>query len=179
MEIIEALEQAHAGASRTIDGIRDDQWSAPSPCEEWDVRRVVEHVTGAVMMFTNAVGGQSPTPTGDDAGALYREAAKENLEAWRTPGALERTLELPFATLPGAIAAHVELCDVVQHVWDIARATGQAAPYDDELPAYALAFAQRAITDEFRAPRFFGPQVPCHDGAPVGDRLAAFLGRTP
>ena len=61
MESIQALELAFANTGRLIAGVRAEQWEAGTPCEKWDVRQLVNHVTSVVQMFGGAAAGE-PAP---------------------------------------------------------------------------------------------------------------------
>jgi uncharacterized protein (TIGR03086 family) len=178
LDLLDAMERAYDEAARLIDGVRDDQWSASTPCEDWDVRQLVEHLTGNVLLFSNAVvdEGGVGAPSGDDPASLFRAAASQSLSAWRRPGALDDTLSLPWGDTPASMAININLIDTFQHSWDLARATGQDASLDPAIAEYGLEFTGRMLGHMGRG-GMFGEEVPCRDDAPAPDRLAAFLGR--
>ena len=179
IDLLAALERVYAQAERVIGSVRDDQWSAPSPCSEWDVRQVVEHLIGTVMTFTNSLAdGGGAAPDGDDPAELFREAAAQSLAAWRQPGAMERTLKLPWGETPAQMAININLIDTYQHTWDVAKATGQPTDLDPEVGEYGRAFTGGMIGQMGRG-GMFGEEVPVGETAPPADRLAAFLGRDP
>jgi uncharacterized protein (TIGR03086 family) len=97
--------------------------------------------------------------------------------AFRQPGALGRTVEVPFGTVPGAVAVHLRLTEVLVHGWDLAQATGQALAFPENLAEQELAFSRDALgaLPPGRSP--FAPPTPAPDTAPAIDRLAACLGR--
>jgi uncharacterized protein (TIGR03086 family) len=122
---------------------------------------------------------QAQTPTdrlGDDCGqAAFDAARRRALAAWRRPGVMAGTCELPLGTLPAPAAAHINLVEVVVHGWDVSQATGEAAAIPPELAEPMLEFSRQAV-DPARG-RAFGPDLAVGDT--VGDRLVAFLGRKP
>ena len=81
---------------------------------------------------------------------------------------------LPFATMPGAMAAEVASADTVIHAWDVARATGQGTRFAEYVSRHALGVAHQVITDDFRGPDTFGPAVTAPTGSCAADELAAF-----
>jgi uncharacterized protein (TIGR03086 family) len=97
------------------------------------------------------------------------------MSAWRRPGVMERSCELPLGTLPSRAAAHVNLVEVVVHGWDVSQATGEGATIPLELAEPMLEFSRQAV-DPARG-RAFGPDLAVGDT--VADRLVAFLGRKP
>ena len=68
--------------------------------------------------------------------------------------------------------------DICVHGWDLARATGQDATLDAALAEQALAFVRQTLTGANRAPRI-ASEVAIDGGAPITDRLVAYLGRRP
>jgi uncharacterized protein (TIGR03086 family) len=70
--------------------------------------------------------------------------------------------------------------ETVTHGWDLARATGQATPYDDSSAEIALAAGRSMLVPEYRGvDKSFGPEVPVASTAPALDQLVAFMGRDP
>jgi uncharacterized protein (TIGR03086 family) len=113
---------------------------------------------------------------GDDCGqAAFDTVRRRALAAWRRPGVMAGTCDLPLGTLPAPAAAHINLVEVVVHGWDVSQATGEAAGIPPELAESMLEFSRKAV-DPARG-RAFGPDLAVGDT--VGDRLVAFLGRKP
>jgi uncharacterized protein (TIGR03086 family) len=80
--------------------------------------------------------------------------------------------------VPGVVALHLRITDVLVHGWDLARAIGGTPAFPDDLVAQELAFSRAALDGlpPERSP-FAAPQ-PVADDAPLIDRLAACLGRS-
>jgi uncharacterized protein (TIGR03086 family) len=171
MANVDQLADALERAGRLIAGVRDDQWHNPTPCTEWDVRAVVDHLIKGNALFAAALGA------GEVATDDYREVSARLLEAFRQPGAIDGTVTIPFGTVPGEFALHLRLTELVVHGWDIARATGQKTDFPEDLAEEELRFGQRAIgmIPPDRSP--FQPPQPAPEDAPTIDRLAALLGR--
>jgi len=170
-----------------IDGVTPEQLSAPSPCTEWTVRDLINHVTAGSEMFALAaehgavpdadvsrlMGGDN---LGDDYRGAFRTASNKALEVFNRPGMLDQTVKLPFGEMPASVALDIAVCDVAIHAADIARATGQKVG-DDEMLEGVLAVAQRIITSDWRAPGIFGQEQPADEDASAEDKLLAFAGR--
>jgi uncharacterized protein (TIGR03086 family) len=171
MANVDQLADALERTGRIIAGIRDDQWHNPTPCTQWDVRAVADHLIKGNALFAGALGG------GEFDTKDYREVSARLLEAFRKPGAVDGTVTVPFGTVPGEFALHLRLTELLMHGWDIARATGQKTDFPDEMVEQELQFGQRAIgmIPPDRSP--FQPSKPAPEGAPAIDRLAALLGR--
>ena len=186
MELVENLAQATNWSQSVMSAVTPDRYAEATPCTEWDVRTLANHLVGGTWMFAGAVSG-APMPTdspsdvvGDDAEVAYGEAVAALSKASSDPAALERPAQLPIGTVPGQVALSLALLDTVVHGWDLARATGQEASVPDGLAEATLAFATAAIGDQMRGPGMpFGPRVEIASDAPAIDRLVAFLGRQP
>ena len=164
-----------------IDHIAADQWTAPTPCTEWNVRDLVNHLVGMNLVFV-AMFEESPMPErradrlgADPAGAYHRSAAALQAAAAR-PGVLERSQATPVGVATGAERLQWRIADLLAHGWDLVQATGAAAELPGDLAEQALTFVRAQLPSQPRAGRFADPQ-PIRDNAPAIDRLAAFTGR--
>jgi len=177
------LDRALAATEAVVAGIRADQWTAPTPCAELDVRGVLNHLVGGNLLFAAIVRGEPrPAPGTDRLGgdplAAFRQAAAQLREAFAVPGVLESVFQAPFGTGPGVVLVHVRVIEVLVHGWDLARATGQPADFPDDVAERALAGARRQLTARPEGPGApFAAEVPVPPDAPAVDRLAGFLGR--
>jgi uncharacterized protein (TIGR03086 family) len=185
---VEQLESVHATMQPLVAAVGSDQWSAPTPCGDWDVRALLAHVVGGNRVFAAALGGApleearqalAGDPLGPDPAGAYAESAAALAAAFQAPGALERPVTIPFGTVPGAVALDLRVVEVLVHGWDLARATGRTVSFPDDVVEQEIAFSrefmQRVPPD--REP--FGPSRPVADDAPPLDRLVALLGRDP
>jgi uncharacterized protein (TIGR03086 family) len=171
MANVDQLADALERAGHLIAGVRDDQWHSPTPCTDWNVRAVADHLIKGNALVASALTG------GDVAATDYGQVSARLLEAFRQPGALDRPVTIPFGTVPAEFALHLRLTELLVHGWDIARATGQKTDFPEELAEEELRFSQRAVgmippdRSPFQAPR------PVPEDATAIDRLAALLGR--
>lgn len=179
--IFDDFARASAVIGDLIDGIADDQWTAPTPCTDWNVRDVVNHLVGMNLVFT-AMFEESPMPErvpgrlgADPAGAYRRSAAALQAAAAR-PGVMQRSQATRIGVATGAERLQWRTVDLLSHGWDLVQATGIAAGLPEDLAEQALTFARAQLPGQPRAGRFADPQ-PVSDDAPAIDRLAAFTGR--
>ena len=172
-------------AQQVIDGIRPEQMTAPTPCADWDVRALLNHLIGFHRLVAAGAAGQATSGrdvdfVGDDPTTAFADAAREASAALRAPGGLERTYRLPWGEMPGEALARPIFADTMIHAWDLARATGQPTSLDPDLCEAVLAWGRTVMKDEYRQPGgAFGAEVPVPADAPACDRLAAFYGRRP
>jgi uncharacterized protein (TIGR03086 family) len=174
----------HTG--RIVVGVLPEQLGLPTPCRDWDVRLLLNHIIGGNYTIAEAARGGRPDPTGDmedhtrpDPGSNYIASADAALAAWAEPGAMERKVHMTFGDIPAPAAVSIHFLDIVVHGWDLARATGQDATIEADLAAEALDISHGLLSPELRAAGVFGPEVPISEDNPLHDRLVAFMGRRP
>lgn len=182
---VDALAQALEVDQRLVGAVQDQQWTAPTPCSEWTVHDLVNHLVGGNRLFARILGGEPMPPLaelrrdmlGADPVGANREAAEALLVAFRQPGALERLVSVPIGTVPGIAALHLRVVESLVHGWDLAQATDQHADFPDELVEPELVFARARLGDLPPGRTPFAHPQPVADDAPAIDRLAALLGR--
>ncbi len=180
--LVEQLGRAFDAVAGLISNIRADQWSVPTPCTDWTVRRLVNHLIGMNRVFAALLADQPPPPRpsadhieGDPVGA-YRDSAATLLAGFGLPGVLERTYHGPLGTATGAERLQIRLYDLLAHGWDLAQATEQPVDLPGDLAEQSLVFARTQLTEQARPGRF-GPAQIVAERAPAIERLVAFLGR--
>jgi uncharacterized protein (TIGR03086 family) len=190
MELYEAFDGAVGSTAAIMKTVRLDQAGACTPCTEWNVRDLLNHIIGTLWLSEALLSDRAPRHpmapgglpgtdlAGQDPAAAYAEASAAALTAASAGDTLTRMHTTPLGDMPGPALAGFTTLDILVHGWDLAKATGQPAGLDDALAAHALAFAEQAIAPGGRTPRI-GPAVPVAADAPLTDRLVAFLGRQP
>jgi uncharacterized protein (TIGR03086 family) len=169
---------------RVLTAVRDHQWADPTPCTEWQVRDLVNHLVGGNYTFARILRGEPPAPprqvlqSGPELQSAYRDSAAAVLGAFRQPDVLEHVFTVPFGTVPGMVALHLRITEVLVHGWDLAQATAQPATFPDDLAEQALAFTRGKLPDVGSGRSPFAPPQPVAEDASAIDRLAACLGRS-
>lgn len=168
-----------------IRAVPDDDLHAPTPCAEYSVGDLLDHIGGMALAF-RAAAVKSPLeggPSGDAAnlGADWRSRIPRDLvalaEAWRDPDAWTGMTAAGGVDLPAETAGIVVLDELVIHGWDLAKAIDQSEGYEG--PGLE---AVHAMVQQFRGAGvegLFGPEVPVRDGAPLLDRVIGLTGRSP
>ena len=180
--LVEQLGHAFDAVAALISNIRADQWSAPTPCTDWTVRQMVNHLIGMNRVFAALLADRPPPPRPspdhieDDPAGAYRDSAAALQAAFGRPGVLERSYHGLLGTATGAERLKIRLYDLLAHGWDLAQATDQPADLPDDLAAQSLTFARTQLTEQARPGRF-GPAQIVAEQAPAIEQLAAFLGR--
>src|SRR5918911_4042502 len=141
-----------AATSRCIDGVRAEQLHAATPCAEWDVKQVVNHIVGETLGAAELLQGKTIAQvgtrldgdlTGEDPAAAYRASVRTASHAIGAPGAMETTCHLSFGDFSGSDYAAQLFMDTLIHGWDIARATGQNTTLDPNLVEACMPIAQQ------------------------------------
>jgi uncharacterized protein (TIGR03086 family) len=168
---------------RLIAGVRDEQWTDPTPCSEWNVRDLVSHVVMGNRLFAGILTGTAPAGPPDPAlppaglARAYQDSAADLVAAFGRPGVLDQVFTVPFGTVPGSAALHLRITEILAHGWDLARATGQPADFPADITEQELAFSAGTLGRIPPDRHPFAPSRPVADDAPSIDRLAALLGR--
>ena len=187
MNLHAEMTDAAEAAARTVDNVRPDQLTGPTPCPDWDVRTLLNHlILWTSYSLERRAHGESVSEelmnadfaAEPDFAAAYRTQLDRALAAWANPAAWERKLNVMGSATPAADVAALAIAELVLHGWDLAAATGQAYTVQDEAAAAALA-AVEANAELYRQYQGFADPVPLPDGAPVLDRVLALSGRDP
>lgn len=162
-----------------VTDISPEQFEGATPCAEWDVRDLLNHLIGQYDM----VAGRPPEDdyTSEDHVAAYYAASVRARDAFAAPGAMERNFAMPWGETPGAALLGLVIADTVVHGWDLARATGQdVAISDDAAQAiYEMTSGMMEPNGSFPRGTSFAPPVEVPADAPVRDKMLAYLGRRP
>jgi uncharacterized protein (TIGR03086 family) len=178
MDVRSQLDELGPLLAGVVGGITPDQLANPTPCTDFDVRGVLEHMIGGATAFAAGFRGVEPTtPDLRDVLAAFGPALTELAASITAPGALDRTIQAPFGEVPGETFARFVVMDGLVHGWDIATATGQAYDPPAAVVAEADAFGRQAIADGMRDGDTFKAAVEPPAGASQLVKLVAFTGR--
>lgn len=189
------LHLAAAEVTRLLDGVTDEHLDRPTPCPEYPVDAMLDHLMGLTLAFTWGAHKADPDEGADASGPggatgahldpRWRDRLPEQLatlaDAWAEPAAWEGMTTVGGATMPGQVMGVVALDELVVHGWDLARATGQEFRCDPVSTEAVLGFTEATARPGEAAGRagIFGPPVPVADDAPLLDRALGFAGRDP
>jgi uncharacterized protein (TIGR03086 family) len=164
--------------------VDEGQWSAATPCAEWRVRDVVNHVTYEQLWAPHLVAGETVEQVGDrydgdvlgaDPLTAARAAADGSLAAFGAAD-LDASVHLSYADVPCREYLTQMLTDAEVHGWDLATATGQDPTLDPAVVAVLLPVALEQ-EDLLRGSGMFGELQPVPHDADEATRLLAVLGR--
>ena len=172
---VDLLTSTLATTAEVLAGVDQAQYGLPTPCEGFDVRKLVDHLVGWAASFAARMGGDAVDGdpddfhAGPDPAAQFRVSAEVLVDAYRSGSAASQ--KLPAGML---------LMEFLTHGWDLAVATGQHPAFDVDAATLALDTGRLLLKPEYRGEgKPFGEEVaPRPDADPV-DRVVAYLGRDP
>ena len=173
-----------AAVGELIAGVQDDQITATTPCPEFRVKELLEHIVLAMRRVAALGEGAefysiNEEPVDGGWHDQYRDAAHDVMTAWTDVAKLDAIYTVPWGDLPGAAILGAYTGELAVHGWDLAQATGQSLEIADEVLEPSLAGAHQSIPVEIRADEMvpFGPVVDIAAEASTLDRLVGWFGR--
>lgn len=165
-----ALDQA----ADALDHVRREDLPRPTPCAEWDVSALVDHlgydpVGSLAMLRGEQADWAHPPHLSEEWGPAFRVAADDLRHAWDQRAEAGDDLS----------RIGMQCAEFAVHTWDLRQALGRGVDgLDPEVAEAGLAFLQANLAPEYRGAAF-APEQPAPDGADPYTRLAAYAGRNP
>ncbi len=178
--------QALSSTRRFLVGVEANQWSNMTPCDEWDVRSVANHIVAGNLWAAELATGRTIDDVGDrlDGNQLgdrpieaFDRSADAAAHAFEIPGVLEAPCAVSYGPVPGSVYLGHRFLDVLIHGWDIAIATGQESTLDPSLVEACQAVIEPQI-EQLQASGMFGSERGTGLPADPQARLLQALGRT-
>jgi uncharacterized protein (TIGR03086 family) len=174
-ELLDMYARASDWTNEKVKGAVSDL-DAPTPCEGWDVRTLLNHMLETQQFFVRSAKGQQASPpspeppelVGDDPVGDFDAARAETLRTFGRPGVIDQT----------GPTLGIAFSDQLLHGWDLAQASNQDATMPDGLPEAAFQMIHGRFTDEQRV-GVFKPALPVPNDSPAQDKLLAYTGRDP
>lgn len=177
-----AHQRVIAEVGALIASARPEQMDDPTPCGDWNVRRVIAHLADTNDLYaTLASTGSMPSeiPTYEDPVAAFPEQAARAHEAFAAPGYLDEVRPTPIGPQPGKVAVQHVVNEMVAHGWDLAKGLGASTDLVPDIAARSLeswkaffaGFSRSMMSFNFATEHEAGPT------ATNADRVAAYLGR--
>ncbi|MGW3473185.1 TIGR03086 family metal-binding protein [Saccharopolyspora sp. NPDC000995] len=183
------LTRAAASLREVVSNIKPDQLDDPTPCSEYDVRKLVNHLLFWGPSLEAAARKETVPPpaeaehdldltSGDWAADLVTQLGRM-AGAWTEPGAWEGTTHMGGPTeLPASLVGGMVVVELLVHGWDLSRATGQDPELDDDL----LDYVHQEVTktaEQGRSMGIYDTEVTVPTSASTLDRILALTGRNP
>lgn len=152
--------------------------SRQTPCREFDITGLTEHLMFSITTLGGAAGTEVPDSKDDAVDRRVILAARPALDAWHRRG-LDGSVSLGPGEFPAKAAVGILALEFLVHGWDYAAAMGQPLEVPDALAGYVLDLAKGIITPEGRGSVGFDPPVEIPGEASAFDHLLAYTGRRP
>jgi len=180
MSDIDVLESVVAKNVRLLENVTPDQLGKPTPCTEYDVKALTNHLAGWGRVIADGANDVESTVDGgsytsEDPAGDYAKAADDLVNGWRE-GGMDRDVRFGTMAMPAAMTLSMTLMEEVTHGCDLALATGQPVPFTDAELETTLERAKATLPDDMRG-NAFAPRIDVPDDAPALDRLLGFMGR--
>jgi uncharacterized protein (TIGR03086 family) len=172
---------ALAATGRIVNNISHAQLHEPTPCEDYDVQGLLDHLISGNRWVAPLVAGKTIEEVGDSldgtyAPSDYDASAKEADTAFSGEGAMQKPVAVSYGPVPGEIYAGHRFIDVLIHGWDLAKATGQDTRLDPELVDACWEVITPQL-DLLKGSGMFGSEIAVPDSADPQTKLLAVLGR--
>ena len=183
--LLEQYDHALAEFGTRVEQVKDDQWSAPTPCADWDVRALVAHLVDECRWVPYLVGGGSVAdagdrfagdPLGDDPKGAWRVASTAARDAFAAEGALDGTVALSYGETSGRDYIWEMTVDATVHAWDLARGIGADDRLDAELVRRIHAEVEKDA-ESLAATGMYGAPVHVPTHADLQARMLGIFGR--
>ena len=188
MELVEQHRRAMAEFDLRVQLLTEDRWHDPTPCDDWDVRDLVNHLVVEQLWMTDLLAGETlerigdryeGDHLGDDPASAWSQASSAAREAVTRPGALEGSVHTSMGLLPTTEYVTQMIADLAIHAWDLARGLRVDEDLDPEL-VEQLYGVWASRVDELAASGMFSAPVELDDTDEEVDlqtRLLALFGR--
>ena len=191
---VEMLRKTTLRVKEIVAGVEQSQTQNPTPCSEWDVRGLLNHLIGGLEFTAGCISGSPPDIRPAEAHSSYLDEPDVAvlIEAYHTlldrvlqsgsePGALDGIVSTPyFGEMPVGQIFIGTTMDQFIHGWDLAKATGQDTTLDAGLVEFAYGMlTSGGFADMGRQAGFIGPEITVPDNSSAQDKLIAYMGRQP
>ena len=176
---LESAEASLAVLQSVLHPIADDDLSKQTPCREFDIAGLTDHLMNSITVIGGAAGAQFPDRNAAD--SVERQvvaAARPALDAWHRRG-LDGTVKFGDNEAPARTMAGILSLEFLVHAWDYATAMGRSVDVPDSLSDYVIGLAKGVITPEGRNTAGFDDPVDVAADARSLDKLVAYTGRNP
>jgi uncharacterized protein (TIGR03086 family) len=185
VDVVELFGRSCQEFDRRVAEVGADQWTMATPCTEWNVRTLVNHVAVEDLWVPPLLQGSTigevgnrfdGDQLGDDPRGSWRAAYDAAVQAVGDLPSVGQTVHLSFGDVPASFYLTQLIFDHVVHAWDLATAIAADTRLDPELVEFSIdEFA--AQEDSYRASGAIAelPDIP--DGTDPQTRLLAMFGR--
>jgi len=167
-----------------IEKVSESNLHNPTPCKEWDVEALTNHLINELAWITPLLEGKTIKDVGDkldgdlikgNAGNSWTRYCKQASAAMvvTDPASIAH---LSYADKPAQAYVDEVAADIIIHGWDLAQALGIDYDIDDKT-AEAVTNATKDIMNMARTGGYVGEEVKTTEDASAMEKLLACYGR--
>jgi uncharacterized protein (TIGR03086 family) len=174
---LECAEATFAVLEHVLHGIAADDLEKPTPCREFDIAGLTDHLMNSITVLGGAAGAKFPKRDRTD--SVERQvvlAGRPALDAWKRRG-LDGTVSFGDNEAPATTMVGILSLEFLVHAWDYAAAVGREVNAPDSLSDYVMGLARSIITPQGRTRAGFDDPIEVRSNAGPLERLLAFTGR--
>lgn len=187
MDLNRLHERSVASFDRLVQQIDDDRWNNPTPCTEWTVRDLVNHIVNENLWTPELLSGKTLEEVGDrfdgdllgdDPKTAWKDAADGAVSAVLGINNLDAMVHVSWGQIPAREYISQLTLDHIVHGWDLAKGVGASSDMDPELAAFGWEYAD-SRRELISGSGVFGKPIDIPEGAGTQTKLLALLGRSP
>jgi len=177
-------EKVTAVTRNLVAAVQADQWRDATPCTDWDVTQLTNHLVSSARNIASIMAGDGPQNygdvLGDDALAAFDAAVGPAVVALNEAGAMAWTVVTRRGEQAAGDYALGQVQEMLVHGWDLAIATGQDAAMDAELleVSHARALRNRNRLRTAGSTAWGEGEASVGEAADLQARYLGILGRT-
>ena len=186
MDTVALFAKASQTTADIASNVTESQLSGATPCEEFDVKGLANHIAGfygmtALAARKQAIEGEPGADIiGSDPASVIPGMIEGAVAAWQEPGSTEGKTKFGPGEYDADFAATITLFETVMHGWDLAKGTGQEFKVSDEVGEAIFGITQQLCNDDQRGEgKPFGAEISVPDGASAFEKALGLSGRDP
>ncbi len=186
MDTVALFSKASQATADIASNVTEGQLAGATPCSEFDVKGLSNHIAGFYGMTAMAArkqpmeGERGADIVGNDPAAVIPGMIQAAVAAWGEPGSTEGKTKFGPGEYDADFAATITLFETVMHGWDLAKGTGQELQVSDEVGEAIFGIAQQLCSDDQRGEgKPFGTEINVTGGASAFETALGLSGRDP
>lgn len=185
VELVRIHEDALAYVTAAVYGVSEDAWDDWSPCDDWTVRDVLNHLVSESLWSEPLTKGRTVEEVGDehdgdllgdDPLTAWDNASKTASGSFARENVTENTVHVSWGDISGLQYLQQMTLDLVIHGWDVLVGSGQDDEIPEELVSTAMEIAKPLIESGQTGGVFKGP-IEVDEEEDDQTKLLALVGR--